>query len=74
MCMEVHTCLNMISEHVLKPVHEVEDTDGGLDAPMSRQEAWSCPRGETETCEMIIVRFMSVIHENKRNMENCTKI
>ena len=57
MCMEVHTCLNMISEHVLKPVHEVEDTDGGLDAPMSRQEAWSCPRGETGTCEMIIVRL-----------------
>ena len=55
MCMYVHTCLNMISENVLKAVHEVEDMDGGLDAPVSRQEAWSCPRGETGMCEMIIV-------------------
>ena len=32
---------------MLKAVHEVEDMDGGLDAPVSRQEAWPCPRGET---------------------------
>ena len=42
---------------MLKAVHEVEDMDVGLDAPVSRQEAWSCPRGETGMCEMIIVRL-----------------
>ena len=59
MCIYVHTCLH-ISEHM----NCVEDCtwgwghrcslDGGVDVPVSRQEAWSCPREEIRTCEMII--------------------
>ena len=40
---------------MLKAVHEVEDMDGEVDNPVSSQEAWPCPRGETGTCERIIV-------------------
>ena len=42
---------------MLKAVHEVEHMDGEVDNPVSSQEAWPRPRGETGTCEMIIVRL-----------------
>ena len=43
----------------MKAVHKVEDLDdpwvGGVDTPVSRQEAWPHPRGERGTWEMITV-------------------
>ena len=44
---------------MLKAVREVEDLDapwmGGVNTPVSRQEAWPRPRGERGMWEMITV-------------------